>query len=321
MTKPSRYTKEIIPIEEKDRLFSKYASRFIFEEKADIYGCCIKLITDQRYVKERWEDNFYPMSANIRSHGRLIVTNEDEIGEPRVIYEPISKTAFVLNVDYYGWIKSIALSIAGDITEDAHYIYPVHGACIDLGGCGISLIAPSGTGKTTHTYGLLRLDGVRVVADDWFFVRLQDNDAIAFSSEKNFYVQADIANIWGEYQRLIENVEFDSRGRAIINVKSVIGKGKILPLTTVRGVIILKRDVNDKVLIKRIESEEAVDYMERTNFCNPHLLVVNERKTRLRSKFFKDLFGRVQVFMINAVPPPLETHRMICEAISKITSP
>ncbi|MEM2339601.1 MAG: hypothetical protein QXW83_05315 [Nitrososphaerales archaeon] len=282
MTKPSRYIKEIIPIEKKDELFTKYASKVIFEEKADIYGCCIKLLTDQKYVKEKWEDNFYPMSANIRSHGRLLVTNDEKISEPKVIYEPLSKTAFVLNMDYYGWIKSIALSVAGDITEDEHYIYPVHGACVDLKGYGICLIAPSGIGKTTHTYGLLRLNGVRVVADDWFFIRFQDNDVIAFGSEKNFYVQADIANVWGEYDKLVKDVEFDSRGRGIVNVRSVVGKGKILPLTTVRGVILLKRDLSDEVLSRKIEVDEAVNYMERTNFCNPHLLVINERKTKLR---------------------------------------
>ncbi len=318
LTKPSRYIKEIIPIEKKDELFTKYASKVIFEEKADIYGCCIKLLTDQKYVKEKWEDNFYPMSANIRSHGRLLVTNDEKISEPKVIYEPLSKTAFVLNMDYYGWIKSIALSVAGDITEDEHYIYPVHGACVDLKGYGICLIAPSGIGKTTHTYGLLRLNGVRVVADDWFFIRFQDNDVIAFGSEKNFYVQADIANVWGEYDKLVKDVEFDSRGRGIVNVRSVVGKGKILPLTTVRGVILLKRDLSDEVLSRKIEVDEAVNYMERTNFCNPHLLVINERKTKLRKRFFKEFFERTKIFMVNAIPPPLETHRIICEIITNI---
>jgi hypothetical protein len=57
------------------------------------------------------------MSENTRSHGRLIVLEEAD--KPMTIqYEPYTKTAFLINVDYYGWIKSIALATAGDILED-----------------------------------------------------------------------------------------------------------------------------------------------------------------------------------------------------------
>jgi hypothetical protein len=111
------------------------------------------------------------VSAHVRSHGRIIVV-EEKNEKQRVLYDTLSKTAFLINVDYYGWVKSIALSIAGDILEDGHGINSVHGACVDLDGRGVCLIAPSGTDKTTHTYGLLRLNGVRVISDDWFFVRL-----------------------------------------------------------------------------------------------------------------------------------------------------
>ena len=183
----SKYEVELFSIKDKGELMEKYAERLLYEERADIYGCCIKLLTDIKYVKERWEENFYPMSAHVRSHGRIIVT--EEIGEKqRVFYDQLSKTAFLINVDRYGWIKSIALSIASDILEDSHGINSVHGACVDIDGQGVCLIAPSGTGKTTHTFGLLRLKGVRVISDDWFFVRFMADQAVAFSSEKNSYI-------------------------------------------------------------------------------------------------------------------------------------
>ncbi|MCF3652938.1 MAG: aldolase [Aigarchaeota archaeon] len=229
----SRYEVELISIEKRNELLDKYSDRFLYEEKADIYGCCIKLLTDVKYVKERWEESFYPMSAHVRSHGRIIVTNDENEGQ-RVLYEPLSKTAFLINIDYYGWVKSVTLSVASDILEDSHGINSVHGACVDVDGKGVCLIAPSGTGKTTHTYGLLRIKGVRVVSDDWFFVRLLEEQAIAFASEKNFYIQADIAESWGEYQRLVEKAEFDSKGRAVVNVRWIVGKGKILPMTTLK---------------------------------------------------------------------------------------
>jgi hypothetical protein len=159
----SRYKVELLSIEEKNALIEKFSERLLYEERADIYGCCIKLLTEVKYVKERWEENFYPMSAHVRSHGRMVVT-EEKNEKQRVLYDQLSKTAFLVNVDYYGWVKSIALSIASDILEDSHGIDSVHGACVDMEGQGVCLIAPSGTGKTTHTYGLLRLKGVRVIS-------------------------------------------------------------------------------------------------------------------------------------------------------------
>ena len=77
----------------------KYEDRFLYEERADIYWCCIKLLTDMKYVKELWEENFYAMSVHVRSHGRLIVT-EEKSQKPKVMYDQLSKTAILVNVDY-----------------------------------------------------------------------------------------------------------------------------------------------------------------------------------------------------------------------------
>lgn len=313
----SKYDVELISIEERDKLMEKYEDRFLYEERADIYGCCIKLLTDVKYVKERWEENFYPMSAHVRSHGRLVVTEEK--GEKlRVMYDQLSKTAILVNVDYYGWIKSIALSVASDILEDEHGINSVHGACIDIGGQGICLIAPPGTGKTTHTYGLLRLKGVRVISDDWFFVRFLAEENVAFSSEKNFYVQADIAETWGEYKKLVDKAEFDAKGRAVVNVRWVVGKGKILPLTTLRTAILLRRDPEDQTIVKKLTPKEAVEYVETVGFCNPHLLVKDPRKNHLRERFFREFFSRLETFLINTTLPAIETHRVIKEEVLKM---
>lgn len=309
-----KYKVKLISIEEKDKLMEKYGERFLYEERADIYGCCIKLLTDMKYVKERWEESFYPMSAHVRSHGRLIVIDE-EGEEQRVLYDPLSKTAFLINIDYYGWVKSLALSVASDILEDNHGINSVHGACVDIEGKGVCLIAPSETGKTTHTYGLLRLKGVRVVSDDWFFVRLMGEHAVAFASEKNFYIQADIADSWGEYQKLVEKVEFDPKGRAVVNVRWVVGKGKILQMTTLKKAIMLKREPADKSVISRLSSEEAIRYMVNVDFCNPHMLVKDERKTNLRKHFFTELFKSLETYIVNTAAPIPQSHTAIKEEI------
>ncbi len=313
----SKYEVKLVSIDEKNRLMEKYGDYLLYEERADIYGCCIKLLTDIKYVKERWEESFYPMSAHVRSHGRLIVTNDENEGQS-VFYDPLSKTAFLINIDYYGWVKSLALSVASDILEDNHGINSVHGACIDIEGKGVCLIAPSGTGKTTHTYGLLRLKGIRVVSDDWFFVRLMGEQAVAFASEKNFYIQADIAENWGEYQKLVEKAEFDSKGRAVVNVRWVVGKGKILPMTTLKKAILLKRDPEDKSVFNKLSAEEASRYIEAVDFCNPHMLVKDERKTSLRRKFFRELFNPLEIYVVNTATPLSLSHKAIKEEILRL---
>ena len=96
----SRYEVELIFIEKRNKLLDKYGGRSL-HGRADIYGWCIKLLTDVEYVKERWEESFNPMSAHVRSHRRLKVTNDENEGQ-EVLYDPLSKTAFLINIDYYG---------------------------------------------------------------------------------------------------------------------------------------------------------------------------------------------------------------------------
>ena len=310
MKAQSKYEVELITIERKDELMKQYSREVHYEERADIYGCCIKLLTNLKYVRERWEENFYPMSAHIRSHGRLVVVEEKN--KPlTVLYDPLSKTAFLINVDYYGWVKSLALATAGDILEDEHSINSVHGACMDLDGRGICLIAPPGTGKTTHTYGLLRIPDVRILSDDWFFVRLSDGAALAYGSEKNFYTPADVTQTWNEYKQIVDNADFDPQGRAILDVRWIIGKGRVVPFTTVRKVILLKRDPQDDRQSRIITPDEALKYLEEQNFCNPHLLVKSIRKTEIRKRFFKELLSRVEIDMVNTTATPRETNVLI----------
>lgn len=82
--KKGSYKVQLIDVKEKDRLYEK---RYLYTRKALIYGCCIKLLTDVEFVKERWDDNFYSLSEDVRSHGRLIVM-EEPWEEFSVKYDP-----------------------------------------------------------------------------------------------------------------------------------------------------------------------------------------------------------------------------------------
>ncbi len=309
------YSVQLITPEEKDKLYEAYESRLLYSSKAEIYGCCIKILTDSEATKNKWEDNFFTANENNRSHGRLIVLSEP--GEPfSVKYDAYTKTAFLINVDYYGWVKSIALAVAGDVLEDEHRIYSVHGAMIDVNCMGVSIIAPSGTGKTTHSWGLLRIPTARLISDDWYFVRLSSREPLAFGSEKNTYIQADIGKIWNEYERLVDKATFDQRGRAIVNVRWIVGNGGVIPMATLQKIILLKRDPADKNIVTELTTTDAVQYMLTHNFCNPHLLVKDERKLAVRTNFFRSLFDQTDVYLVNTTATPHETQDEIRTVLS-----
>jgi hypothetical protein len=254
------------------------------------------------------------MSENTRSHGRIIVMEEP--GQPLIVkYDAYTKTAFLFNVDYYGWIKSIALALAADVLEDEHRIYHVHGAAIDIGCVGVSIIAPSKTGKTTHSWGLLRIPNARLVSDDWYFVRLSSREPLAFGSEKNCYIDADIGKVWNEYERLVDKAAFDQMGRAVVNVRWIVGAGGVIPMTTMKSMIMLKRDFQDPKIVTPMNTEEALEYLLANDFCNPHQLVREKRKMELRKNFFRKLFEQTTVYLINTTGTPQETQKEIRRAL------
>ena len=304
------YKVTVISPDQKDELYARYDNIKFHMAKADIHGVCIKLYTTNETIKTMWQDNFYAMSETVRSHGRVIQIDDPDKGT-EVEYEPSTSTAFLYNFDYYGWVKSVALAVAGDILEDDHHIHSVHGAALDVDGRGITMIAPSKTGKTTHSWGLLRRPDARLITDDWFFVRMSERRPLGFGSEKNCYIDSDIGQIWGEFQPLVENVRFDNKQRAIVNVRWVTGRESVIPMTTMHEIILLKRDYEDPRLEYEMSPEDALEYLIKNDLCNPHQMVRDDRKLRIRHDFFRRFLSSGSVHMVNTVSTPQETQEII----------
>jgi hypothetical protein len=112
-------------------------------------------------------------------------------------------------------------------------------------------------------------------------------------------------------------VQFDPQGRAIVNVRWIVGAGGVIPMTSMEKVILLKRDPEDKKSVRDLTDEEALEYLLINNFCNPHQLVTDKRKEKLRKKFFKEYLQQTDVYMVNTVSPPAETQSKIRKIINE----
>ena len=284
--------------------------------KADINGICIELFSENKDYIDMWSDNFYHMSDHTRSHARIYCINDDS--PLHAEYDVSTFTMFLFNFDYYGWIKSVALGIAGNILEQAHKIYSVHGAAIDIDGKGITLIAPSKTGKTTQSWGLLRVENSHLISDDWYFVQFGTGRPRISGSEKNCYIDADIGDVWEEYKPLVTGVRFDNKGRGIGNVRWVRGEGSVISKTAIHTIILLKRDSADPEIVRRMDVEEALSYLESHDFCNPHQLIRDEASVSLRREFFRRYLEECDVYMVNTTMTAKETQQRIREIVDAL---
>ncbi len=300
------YTVQIISKKKKDELMSKLYSSTLYERKAIIHGTCVKFFTDNHDFKDMWEDNFDLVPDWLRPHARLFAVEGSEF---RVLYEPLSKTVILTGCDYYGWVKSIALGLVADFFEDftsEHRRYSVHGSFVDSGGRGIGIIGPSGSGKTTLTYGLLMDKKCNFVTDDWFFVRLAENDTIIHSAEKNSYIRGDLENSWAEYAGRLKGIKKDKQDRAIVDVKQFFGSDRIRSHSVLTTTVLLTRNKSLPPLSK-LSEKQAIDFMLKNDFCNPHQLVRNREKLNQRKQFFSELFTRAPVYLLNTIETPQQS--------------
>jgi len=302
----AKYRARIIGAEERERLLSRLPP--LYGRKANIHGACVKLLTDSRGFKDAWEDNFRFMDEEVRPHARVFAIGGK--GRLSVDSEPLSKTAIVRNCDYYGLVKSIALAAAADYFEGYSSLqrrHSVHGAFVDFGGRGLAIIGPSGTGKTTLTYGLLAGKGANYLADDWFFVRFMGGGAVAFASEKNSYVREDLAREWGGFFARLSQVGMDSRGRGIADMKLMLGEGRIRSESVPGAIVLLERDRKSGRTLEKLGQGEALSFMLKNDFCNPHQLVRTAKRRKARAEFFRELFSLAPAYILNTVETPAES--------------
>jgi len=314
------YEVKIISLEEKDALLERLLKgQKTYVAKARLHYLSVQIVTNVKQFHEMWLENFYFADESMFSHAIIFAINDGK--EFEVMYEPRSRCLIVRNCDYYGWVKSMALALAGDMLEDytaGNRRYSVHGSAVDYAGRGLAMMAPSGTGKTTLTYGLLLSKSANYISDDWLFVRVYPKELIAFSSEKNSYIREDLPRVWKEYGVLEEMVQLDNKKRGIADLSNVLGAGNIRRITNLTTLVLLKRDKADARKFYEVNSAEAFDYIKGSDYCNPqHQLIRDARKIKLRDEFFKGFVKRMRCYMLNTTETQHESLKRLEGVVKK----
>jgi len=93
------------------RSYREILSQSQLERKAGIHGFCIKLYTDSHEVKGDVGRRLL-YARHTREHCKLLAVTDPL--QPKPPHDPYTKSAFLFDFDYYGWVKSIALGLAGE---------------------------------------------------------------------------------------------------------------------------------------------------------------------------------------------------------------
>ncbi len=152
----------------------------VFEHDVIIHGVRVRATTNSRHLYDFWVDNWYGVEEWQRLTGQTPssqprvkvyafhgVENEQEAA----YYSYDSSTIIFFNTSYYGQLKSWVLGAVGRILAGEYGIHSIHGACVEKAGKGVLYIAPTGTGKSTSSYGLVTWPNTRFHSDDWVYVR------------------------------------------------------------------------------------------------------------------------------------------------------
>jgi len=146
-----------------------------------VHGIRVRAHTNSDHLIDFWVDNWFDPDEWKRSTGR------DAPPEPQVMvyafggvaeqqeaayYSHDHNTVIFFNTSYYGQLKSWVLGACGRLLAEEYGIHSLHGAAVELSGQkGVLYIAPTGTGKSTSSYGLMKFPNTRFHSDDWVYVR------------------------------------------------------------------------------------------------------------------------------------------------------
>ncbi len=145
-----------------------------------IHGLRVRAVTNSEHLASYWRDNWYGVDEWARITGQRVAETPHVLtvalgrvpAEPEAAYYSRANNMVVFfNTSYYGQLKSWVLGAVGRYLASEYGVHSIHGGVVEKAGRGILYIAPTGTGKSTSTYGVMDFPNTRFHSDDWVYVR------------------------------------------------------------------------------------------------------------------------------------------------------
>lgn len=159
---------------------TRQAGRPVYRHDVIIHGVRVRATTNSAHLYDFWVENWYspeewtaitghtpPRDPQVTVFALGGVADQQEAA----YYSHKTSTIVFFNTAYYGQLKSWVLGAVGRVLAAEYGIHSVHGACAEKDGRGVLYIAPTGTGKSTSSYGLMTFPRTRFHSDDWVYVR------------------------------------------------------------------------------------------------------------------------------------------------------
>ncbi len=136
----------------------------VFAHDVIIHGVRVRATTNSSHLLDFWVDNWYipeewrtitgmtpPAEPQVTVYAMGQVPDQEEAA----YYSRRSNTIVFFNTAYYGQLKSWVLGAVGRVLAGEYGIHSIHGACVQKDGKGVLNVAPTGTGKSRSSYGLI----------------------------------------------------------------------------------------------------------------------------------------------------------------------
>ncbi len=179
----------------KKRAEKKLDSSPSLHSKANLNGVIVEFRGNSQHQYDFWKLNWNEAQESSRADARIISAFGVEDFEPSAYYCPETNDSLFFNTEYYGQCKSWALGMAAAVLEETRNTHSIHGACVDVNGKGVIIVAPTGTGKTTQAFKLMELPGGRIVGDDWVYIDHDEGekrgDLFGRQPEKSLYMRTE----------------------------------------------------------------------------------------------------------------------------------
>lgn len=174
-----------------EKLKSSHSSR----AKANLNGVTVEFYGNSKHQYDFWKLNWNDASDSSNVDARMYSAYGINGQEPAAYYCHETHESVFFNTEYYGQCKSWALGMAAAIMEETRNTHSIHGACVDVSGRGVIIVAPTGTGKTTQAFKLMELQGGRIVGDDWVYIDHDEGEKLGHlvgrQPEKSLYMRTE----------------------------------------------------------------------------------------------------------------------------------